>query len=56
MKNQEEENHIGVNDHIQHIIDQNLDSENEIHDEDLLENLTQPSDGSDLLNEVEREL
>jgi len=38
------------------LIDQNLDSENEIINDILLKNLTQSSDGSDLLNELEREI
>jgi len=51
--NQEEENPLEVvGDHIQQLLDKNLDSENEILDDNLLENLTQSSDGSDLLDEL----
>lgn len=56
-KNQEEENPLEVvEDHIQQLLDQNLDYENEILDDNLLENITQSSDESDLLNELEREI
>jgi len=55
-KNQEENLIEEVEDYIQHLIDQNLDSDNEIIDDILLENITQSSNGSDLLNEWEREM
>jgi len=56
-KHQEEENLLEVvENHIQQLLVQNLDFENEILDDNILENLTQSSDESDLINELDRKM